>query len=229
MAFTMTPNEWATARDPGLMLRLLPEQAGARKLRLYACACCRRWWPYLPAAGRAAVVLSERFADGEGDAQDLIAASNSATAAAEGQPPVEACLLFACSEAARRDHLGEAAINVTDAAAEAAAYRVARLKPAGSRWVSAYTAEYRACAHALRDVLGNPFRPVPFSHSWLTAPVRDLARVVYDSRDFSLMPFLADALEEAGCDDGDVLSHCRDAAAAHVRGCWIVDRVLGTE
>ena len=56
-----------------------------------------------------------------------------------------------------------------------------------------------------------------------------LARGMYDSRDFSAMPILADALQDAGCDNDDILNHCRDASGVHVRGCWVVDLVLGKE
>jgi hypothetical protein len=52
---------------------------------------------------------------------------------------------------------------------------------------------------------------------------------MYQARDFSAMPILADALQDAGCDNDDVLTHCRDTAQPHVRGCWVVDLVLGKE
>jgi hypothetical protein len=79
----------------------------------------------------------------------------------------------------------------------------------------------------LREVFGNPFRPVKFNKAWRTDTAVSLARQMYDGRDFSAMPILADALQDAGCDNEDVLAHCRDAGAAHVRGCWVVDGVLG--
>ena len=79
----------------------------------------------------------------------------------------------------------------------------------------------------IRDVFGNPFRPVAFSPEWRTDTAVSLARGMYETRDFSAMPILADALQDAGCDSDDVLYHCRDANAAHVRGCWAVDLVLG--
>ena len=81
-----------------------------------------------------------------------------------------------------------------------------------------------ALAH---EVFGNPFRPVVFDPSWRTDTAVSLARGMYESRDFSPMPILADALQDAGCEDPDILSHCRDANAAHVRGCWVLDLVLG--
>jgi hypothetical protein len=81
----------------------------------------------------------------------------------------------------------------------------------------------------IRDIFGNPFRLIPFSSAWRTTTAVQLARGMYDSRDFSAMPILADALQDAGCDDGDILNHCRDANQVHVRGCWVVDLVLGKE
>jgi len=80
----------------------------------------------------------------------------------------------------------------------------------------------------LRDIFGNPFRPVSFSLSWRTDTAVALARQMYESRDFGAMPILADALQEAGCDSDDILSHCR-GPGPHVRGCWVVDLVLGKE
>ena len=78
-----------------------------------------------------------------------------------------------------------------------------------------------------RDVFGNPFRPVAFSPSWRTDTAVSLARAMYDAREFSAMPILADALQDAGCDSDAILNHCRDATQVHVRGCRVVDLVLG--
>jgi hypothetical protein len=76
------------------------------------------------------------------------------------------------------------------------------------------------------DVFGNPFRPITFDPSWQTTNAVGLARSINESRDFAVMPVLADALEEAGCDSPDVLAHCR-GETMHARGCWVVDLVLG--
>jgi hypothetical protein len=80
----------------------------------------------------------------------------------------------------------------------------------------------------VREQFGNPFRPVAFSKSWRTDTAIALARQMYESRDFGAMPILADAIQEAGCDNDDILSHCR-GDGPHVRGCWVVDLVLGKE
>jgi len=79
----------------------------------------------------------------------------------------------------------------------------------------------------LRDIFGNPFHPVEFDLQWRTDTALSLAKQMYESRDFSAMPILADALQDAGCDNEEVLNHCRDTKQVHVRGCWVVDLVLG--
>jgi hypothetical protein len=86
----------------------------------------------------------------------------------------------------------------------------------------------RAIANLLRDIFGNPFRPVEFDPSWRTLPVLALAQAVYDTRRFEDMPVLADALEEAGCANEPLLTHCRQPGE-HVRGCWALDGILGKE
>lgn len=77
-----------------------------------------------------------------------------------------------------------------------------------------------------RDVFGNPFRKTEFDKSWRTSTVKALAKQMYDSREFGAMPILADALQDAGCDDEAILAHCREPRE-HVRGCWVIDLVLG--
>jgi hypothetical protein len=61
--------------------------------------------------------------------------------------------------------------------------------------------------------------------AWRTSSV-EMAQRMYDSRDFSDMPVLADALEEAGCTEADILAHCR-RPGEHTRGCWVLDLLLG--
>jgi hypothetical protein len=87
-------------------------------------------------------------------------------------------------------------------------------------------------AALLRDVLGNPFRrppPLPAAiQAWNYGTVVKLAKAVYDGRAFDRMPILADALEEAGCDNADIRAHCR-GPGPHVRGCWVVDLLLARQ
>jgi hypothetical protein len=92
---------------------------------------------------------------------------------------------------------------------------------------AAWTARQKEIINLLKDVVGDPFRPVTFNPSWRTSDVMLLAQGIYDDRAFDRMPILADALQDAGCENEDILSHARDATATHVRGCWVVDLVLG--
>jgi hypothetical protein len=80
----------------------------------------------------------------------------------------------------------------------------------------------------IRDLIGNPHLPLPVTAdpSWLTSTVVSLAHGIYQDRAFDRLPILADALQDAGCDNEDVLNHCR-SEGPHVRGCWVVDLVLG--
>jgi hypothetical protein len=86
--------------------------------------------------------------------------------------------------------------------------------------------ESRQQAALLRDIIGNPFQHVTIDPTWRTGTVTKLAQAIYDERAFDRMPILADALEEAGCTDATILDHCRQPGE-HVRGCWLVDLLLG--
>jgi hypothetical protein len=84
-------------------------------------------------------------------------------------------------------------------------------------------------ADLVRDLFGNPFRPAALSPEWLAwkdGTVPKLAQAVYDGGRFTDLPILADALEDAGCTDAEILNHCR-SGGEHVRGCWVVDLLLG--
>jgi len=86
----------------------------------------------------------------------------------------------------------------------------------------------KAQAELVREVVGNPFRPVAFDPRWRTEDVLGLARGIYEDRAFDRLPLLADALMDAGCDQEEILAHCR-SEGPHIRGCWVVDLALGKE
>jgi hypothetical protein len=88
-------------------------------------------------------------------------------------------------------------------------------------------------AALLRDVIGNPFRPAPLNAAWRTPTSLALAAAAYDNRilpagtlEPARLAVLADALEEAGCTDAEILGHLR-LPGPHLRGCFAVDQVLG--
>jgi hypothetical protein len=83
----------------------------------------------------------------------------------------------------------------------------------------------------LREIFGNPFRWTIIDPIWLSRNDRavvQLAEGIYQQRAFDRLPILADALEDAGCGDPDMMAHCREPGE-HVRGCWLVDLLLGKE
>jgi hypothetical protein len=88
--------------------------------------------------------------------------------------------------------------------------------------------EEQVQARLLRDILGNPFRPIAVDPARRTSSVRGLAHALYEDRQFEEMPVLADALEEGGCQDPDILGHCR-GPGQHARGCLVLDLLLGKE
>jgi hypothetical protein len=90
---------------------------------------------------------------------------------------------------------------------------------------------HRVLLKIVRDIFGNPFRPVSVDAAWLVwngSRIPNLARTIYDGRRFDDLRMLADALEEAGCTDEQILSHCR-MAGPHVRGCWVIDLMLAKQ
>jgi hypothetical protein len=89
-------------------------------------------------------------------------------------------------------------------------------------------AEEATQAELLRCVTGNPFAPVRLDPRWITSTAQGLAYGIYEERAFDRLPVLADSLEDAGCEDVEILSHCR-SGGAHCLGCWVVDLVLGKE
>ena len=105
----------------------------------------------------------------------------------------------------------------------------AALSPASAAPASDLRPQTRACyADAYRDLFANPFLRLTWNSDWFTRTVRDLAAHIYADHDFGAMPILADALQDAGCDDEQVLTHCR-ADKPHARGCWVLDAILGKE
>jgi hypothetical protein len=83
-------------------------------------------------------------------------------------------------------------------------------------------------ASLFRDIIGNPYRPAQVDPSWLRwndGTIPKIAQGIYEERAFGRLPILADALLDAGCDNEDILAHCR-SAGPHVRGCWAVDLLL---
>jgi hypothetical protein len=214
----MTEAEWLSCDDPVRMLAVLQTRGSGRKLRLFAAHACRAS-PNLGAHENleAAVDAAEGLADGVASDEELAGAGE-----AIDWGRWEMCeslnhLSLAVSVAVQRPP-----VRVSDA--QEVVGHVALIHPLCSPNGREEDGYPRQC-EILRELF--PFRPVTFDSAWRTVTAVALANLMYDSRDFTPMPILADALQDAGCDCEDILKHCRDASAPHVRGCWVVDLVLG--
>ena len=216
----MTEDEWLACPVPGPMLDFLAGKISERKLRLFGCACCRGVWNLITdARSHRAVQIAERFADGLASEELRAGATRAASRAIPFIEPGDP--EWYAKSAARWcvEEIGR--VNRWDIRVPGSAEIAARL--AGE--------DLRPCHLAvwLRDVVGNPFRPAAVDPRWWSgagAIVAELARAIYDRRSFDVLPVLADALEGAGCHEPDILGHCR-RPGRHVRGCWVLDLILG--
>jgi hypothetical protein len=205
-----------------------------RKFRLFACACCRRVWgasriapePHLIEA----VDLAERFADGLSPDESRRQLVRTLTDEAAGHAGSGGTMMALATLKVGTLSVGRSAVaacsNRVAQQAEAAWVRGVDSPGRRAAGQAAAQVEYQAQADLFRDIIGNPFRPVTLDPAWRTGTAASLAEGMYESRDFSPMPILADALQDAGCDNEDMLGHCR-GDGPHVRGCWVVDLLLG--
>jgi hypothetical protein len=238
---------WCFARDDTMFNRRVvdPERVkkyNKRLLYLLGAAICRRCESLFPHPRcHKAIEVAEKFADGKATLDDLEKSPQAADAVPTQRKSA------AVSTAVRALYwLGpddykvtEAVELVIDVAGYRAAVAAAVLAPnagleAGydvwehKAFVAGKKKEEKELCGVIRDVIGDPFNPVKFDKNWRTSTAVTLAKQMYESREFSAMPILADALQDAGCDNDEVLKHCR-RAGPHVRGCWAVDGVLGKE
>ncbi len=225
----MTEAEWMACTDPDPMLEFLRGKVTDRKLRLFGVACCRLLLQRVRVNSwdEQAVDVAERFADGKATTTEL-------EAAAAGTTP-DWTAAFACHEAASLEGGVDAAEYAADNAAWEAGSHAAFVvgKAEGSPSFNAgRDVERAAQANLLRDIFGPlPFRPVtvhPHTLAWNDRLVVRLSQAIYDERRWGDMPILSDALLDAGCDDDEVLAHCR-SGGEHVRGCWVIDLLLGKQ
>jgi hypothetical protein len=236
----MTEAEWLSCDDPQLMLQFLRDTACSRKLRLFAISCCRRWIHLLVAETLGALETAELFAEGKVDssarkqARELAFQSgwNPDKSTAHRRGPAKACVTAAlarcpCDAAIGAEHMARH-IGALSRRWDITAYEQTELGLRLKRSKSAEARVEQAKFHAgiIKDIFGNPFRQLTLNNSWLTPTVVALSASIYEERAFDRMPILADALQDAGCDNEEILNHCRQPGE-HVRGCFLVDWILG--
>ena len=219
----MTDSEWLASQDDLAMLEVVRPHANERKVRLIAVACCRHLRLMLndqvaTGAIDEAIAAAERYAEGLGTKASLMRVRQAVRTVRHVLPVV----------------VGVAspipnALWLTEVAASENAYgsvieEINRLAGMGLIGVQ----ERPLTCDLIRCVFGPPSRPNSINQAWCTSDVLLLARSIDDRPSFEVMGMLAHVLIAAGFDDDRVLSHCR-TQANHVRGCWVVDAVLGKQ
>ncbi|HEX8911708.1 MAG TPA: hypothetical protein VF796_05070 [Humisphaera sp.] len=211
----MTEAEWLTNIDPRQKLDFLRTKATERKLRLFGVGCCRQLGEAVSITADALNAV-ECYADTGKTKAALKRVRQGVKEARHGIPNGD-----------KSRHIEWVALWLAEVAASenvsaGVGDELVRLASLGlvGRDVQSSLEPLTRC------VFANPFRPTAPDADWLTPAVVSLAQSTYDERRFDRMPELADALEKAGCDNAEVLSHCRNSGP-HVRGCWVVDLVLG--
>jgi hypothetical protein len=212
-----------------MMLACVAARLPERKLRLYACACTRHVWPHLAAEdqGRQLVELHEQYADGLVSRAEVAAAAQAAWEAAGGG------FDSAVERRGKEDSPEQRAVVVAclglSSPAGAAKYFTDHC------WRRDNDQERSKLCELFREICGNPFRPIAVAMSsltWNAATVVRLAQAAYEDRllpsghlDTDRLAVLADALEEAGCSDAELLGHLR-GPGPHVSGWWVLDLLL---
>lgn len=231
----MTEEEWLTSTDPETMIQFVSPYTSRRKERLFAVACCRRLGDLLDlyccelltrieASAEQPLSVAEReelINDAMAHADFLSYKMGTPIGSARWQA---ANAVWAAAEGHHWRVIDESADAVTTSRLDPETYDVSVPGPP----TVGDPIELAAQADLLRHIVGNPFRPVAFDPDWRTEHVVGIAAKMIEEQNFTTMPILADALEEAGCDSAEILDHCRDSET-HVPGCWAIDLVLGKQ
>jgi hypothetical protein len=242
----MTEADWWAATEPyewphSLLHWLFFAGASDRKLRLACVASCQKVEPLAGGAPFPYLLrLIEGFADGKEDSDRVRRAIEPVELwhrdrwqglnELEGRPTLQEEVELRAQEA----------ILYTGAPYVDREWFVSRKRPYpypcfvaesmqhAFTWLGQGTVAERTIIHALHDIFGPlPFRDVPVAPAWLTSDVLEVAKGIYEEKAFDRMPILADALQDAGCDNDEMLNHCRAEKWEHVRGCWVIDLILG--
>jgi hypothetical protein len=193
---------------PTIVWSPVAKRGDVRKWRLHACGCARRKLPKrITRRWLAALELAERYADGDATRKEL-EAERDAYRTARRRPPGDFSLALDADDSLTHAWRAYVINQKREYAPDDPDYELVRGR-----------------FHVLEDLIGPD--PLPaFDPAWRTSTVVALAKCMYEGRDFSALPILADALQDAGCEDTTILDHCRDPKQIHFRGCWVIDLVL---
>lgn len=228
-----TERQWIACNEPEALLALLTGKISDRKLRLFAVSCCRHIWELLTdPRSRLAVEVAAQFADGQTNLAELTVAGACAQDVVDAQSRRHG-FPWRTAHSGEWEPLVQAAQAAWSCCWSSAPHAARGTARAAARagWSATPAGEPRALERRhqcdlLRDITGNPFRPIQLSPVWLTDTVRVIARTISAEGRHEDLPILGDALEDAGCTDEQILAHCH-SQLPHVPGCWVVDSVLG--
>ena len=243
----MDAQTWETTTDWVELWHAIPRTGRRdRKRRLIANGVCRRFAHLLTDPRLVRMVdLSDEVADGQikGKRWDEWEQARSDADAAENaakQALVQAAALAVAGLGTDNHKVGRAIETATDVFGYQAAVSSRLMRPTSRVQTGQNLWEHpvfvagrdedggRVICEVIREVVRNPPRATKLDKKWRTDTAVSLARSMYESRDFSAMPILADALEDAGCDSAELLAHLR-GDGPHARGCWALDLVIGKE
>jgi hypothetical protein len=216
---------WDECKDPWRMLPLLREYATDRKLRLFAIECCRPLKVlFKDKRCLFALEVCEQFAEGLASIDALENAYASALSVYEEMDDSEgvesAALAIANACWIKQDEREKSLMEVMSNSIGVSRCFIP--------WKNAKHIQKRRVCSIIRDIFGHPFHTALFEVrllAWNNGVIPKIARNIYDSRDFKLLPILADALEEGGYIDDFILHHARNSNQ-HFRGCWLIDSIL---
>jgi hypothetical protein len=231
----MTEAEWLSCTDPVRMIEHMPEPISERKGRLLMCACCRLidLQGVSDSMAESLLEVAERYAEFAATGDEFEAARKASRAAEEEHPHMEAVSATLMSRVWGPPTLGHCPLDVfrflTRYRYRDIWLQISLGHASDSNLPQSFGSAMATSATVLRHLVGNPFRPAHFDTAWRTPDALALATAAYDSRRYHDLPILADALEDAGCSNAEILKHCRNSNEIHFRGCWVVDLVLGKE
>jgi hypothetical protein len=226
----MTEAEWLAGTDPAPMLRFLRRRGSDRKLRLFACDCCRSISSLFPTETYHQLIeVAEAFSDNLVPRRELTRKHQLVVKHSNSLVASTVASLVATTAFGVADQKAYVAARRTSQRIGEVVTQQGLLHDAATSWSQALV---------LKDIFGNPFRPVSLDPAWLAwhgGAAAQLAQAVYDDRDLpsgrldaARLAVLADMLEEAGCSDADILGHLR-GPGPHVRGCWPIDLILSKD
>jgi hypothetical protein len=200
----MNETEWLQGNDPARLVEFVSARTSPRKLRLWACACARRVWPFIPdEVGRRAIVVAERFADGQATDQELRAVAD----------VFYPCGFYNASYGHPATRAAHCALYLERVAATAS--WTARVRKPADR-----AREQAAQVTLVHHIFGNPFRPITPIVA-LPSAISALAAALYAGQDCAF------ALHDALLDAGHIELAEHFCAHEHPRGCWALDLLLG--